>query len=207
MSKEKISPFTSLGASNHYGDREKDDFYSTPKIAVEKLINILEKYNINLADNIIDPGVGSGGILNSLMEKYPNKIYFAFDIKDRGFSKGVNVIDFLTIDRNKIMPDADNKNISIVANFPYKDILNQSIHSLEILKEGEYLIHLAKIQYLEGKARRELFKENPPKYVFIFSDRIKCLNNDIDDGSSSAMCFAWFVFEKGFKGSPTIDWL
>lgn len=203
MIKEKISPFTSLGASNHSNkERQIDDFYSSPSIAIEELNKKLIKYNINLGSTIVEPGVGSGGILKPLKEIHPNKNYIGFDIVDRGYPNTI-VQDFLGVTREQINSD----NISIVANFPYKDVLNQTVHSLNLLNNGEYLIHLAKIQYLEGKARYKLFEEQPPKYVFVFVNRIKCLNNDKDDGTSSAMCFCWFVFEKGFKGNPLIDWI
>ena len=31
-------------------------------------------------------------------------------------------------------------------------------------------------------------------------------NGDFEDGDSSAIAFAWFIWEKGFKGEPTIKW-
>ena len=124
----------------------------------------------------------------------------AFDIVDRGFPN-TNVFDWLKVSR----PDVDN--LAVVANFPYKDIQKHTEHSLSILKDGEYLISLAKIQFLEGKARREMFDKFPPKYVLVFSERIKCLANGVDNGSSSAICFCWYIFEKGYDGMPMIDWI
>ena len=203
MKKEKISPFTNLGASNHSEkERQTDDFYSSPAVAINELNKKLIKYNINLSSTIVEPGVGSGGIVKPLKQIYPYKNYICFDIVDRGYPNTI-VQDFLGVTREQI----NNDNISIIANIPYKDVLSQTIHSLNLLKNGEYLIHLAKIQYLEGKMRFKLFEEQPPKYVFVFVNRIKCLNNDKDDGASSAMCFCWFIFEKGFKGNPLIDWI
>ena len=67
---------------------------------------------------------------------------------------------------------------------------------IALLKDGEYLIELAKIQFLEGKARREMFDKNPPKYVLVFSERIKCLANGENTGGSSAICFCWYIFQK-----------
>ena len=34
-----------------------------------------------------------------------------------------------------------------------------------------------KVQFLEGKERKKLFLENPPKYLFISSSRITCAKN------------------------------
>ena len=188
-----------LGSSNHSeSERVKDDFYATPKIAVDKLFLELEKLKINLPKIIIEPSVGTGSIAIPFCEKGYSII--GFDIIDRGFPN-TNIVDWLTVSR----PNIDN--LAIVANFPYNKIQNHTEHSLSVLKDGEYLIELAKIQFLEGKARREMFNKNPPKYVLVFSERIKCLANGENVGGSSAICFCWYIFQKGFKGMPQVDWL
>lgn len=188
-----------LGSSNHSeSERVKDDFYTTPKIAVDKLFLELEKLKIKLPKIIIEPSVGTGSIAIPFCEKGHSII--GFDIIDRGFPN-TNIFDWLTVSR----PDIDN--LAIVANFPYNKIQEHTEHSLSVLKDGEYLIELAKIQFLEGKARREMFNKNPPKYVLVFSERIKCLANGENTGGSSAICFCWYIFQKGFKGMPQVDWL
>lgn len=188
-----------LGSSNHSeSERIKDDFYSTPKIAVDKLFLELEKLNIKLPKTIIEPSVGTGSIAYPFCEKGYG--IMAFDIIDRGFPN-TNILDWLTVSR----PDINE--LAIVANFPYNKIQEHTEHSLSILKDGEYLIELAKIQFLEGKSRKKMFEKNPPKYVLVFSERIKCLANGKDSGGSSAICFCWYVFQKGFKGMPQVDWL
>lgn len=188
-----------LGSSNHSeSERVKDDFYATPKIAVDKLFLELEKLNINLPKIIIEPSVGTGSIAIPFCKKGYSII--GFDIIDRGFPN-TNIADWLTVSR----PEIDN--LAIVANFPYNKIQEHTEHSLSVLKDGEYLIELAKIQFLEGKARREMFNKNPPKYVLVFSERIKCLANGENTGGSSAICFCWYIFQKGFKGMPQVDWL
>lgn len=188
-----------LGSSNHSeSERVKDDFYATPKIAVDKLFLELEKLKINLPKIIIEPSVGTGSIAIPFCKKGYSII--GFDIIDRGFPN-TNIADWLTVSR----PEIDN--LAIVANFPYNKIQEHTEHSLSVLKDGEYLIELAKIQFLEGKARRKMFNKNPPKYVLVFSERIKCLANGENTGGSSAICFCWYIFQKGFKGMPQVDWL
>lgn len=191
--------FTLLGSSNHYGERQEEDFYSTPEIAVKKLINKLEELQIPIADNIIEPSVGKGNILIPFLEKYGKK-YLAYDIVDRGFPNTI-VQDWMSV---KELPPSS----IIVANFPYKFITDHTIHSLNLLRNGEYLISLAKIQFLETKKRYEnLLKDNPPKYVMVFVERINCPKDGIDTGTSSALCYCWYIWQKGFKGNPEIIWL
>lgn len=64
---------------------------------------------------------------------------------------------------------------------------------------------LLKIQFLEGQKRSKLFSKYPPKYVYVNTKRQTCyLNGDMSRKMSSATCYCWFVWEKGFKGDPII---
>ena len=65
-----------------------------------------------------------------------------------------------------------------------------------------------KIQFLEGKKRKEFFKYFPPKYIYVASSRLRCAKNgEFDKYGSSAVCYAWFVWEKGFQGEPSVRWI
>ena len=80
--------------------------------------------------------------------------------------------------------------------------------ALTIIEDGYNVVMFMRLQFLEGKARRSFFENNPPKYVYIFSDRIKCTNQNAPHSlGSSAICYAWFVWQKGFTGDPIIKWL
>ena len=85
-----------------------------------------------------------------------------------------------------------------------EDFLN---HFLKIADDGDLYVFLGRIQFLEGKARRKIFDQNPPKYVLVHSERINCWKDGKEVKESSAMCYAWFVFEKGFKGDTVVKWL
>jgi len=42
----------------------------------------------------------------------------------------------------------------------------------------------------------------------LFKKRIKCAKNgEFEKIGSSAIAYAWFIWEKGFNGKPTIDWI
>ena len=65
-----------------------------------------------------------------------------------------------------------------------------------------------KLQFLEGKARKSLFKKYPPKVVYVSSARLLCAKNgEFEKYPSSAVAYAWFVWEKGFTGDPIIKWI
>ena len=65
-----------------------------------------------------------------------------------------------------------------------------------------------KILFLEGKTRKEFFLENSPKVIYVASGRLNCAKNgDFDKYTTGAVCYAWFVWEKGFTGEPVIRWI
>ncbi len=65
-----------------------------------------------------------------------------------------------------------------------------------------------KIQFLEGQARKELFKNYPPKYVYVNSTRQTCyINGDMSKKMSSATCYCWYIWEKGWKGETIVRWI
>ena len=44
------------------------------------------------------------------------------------------------------------------------------------------------------------------RYIYIYSKRIQCGKNGEFTGTS-AVCYAWFIWQKGFVGEPTIRWI
>lgn len=67
-----------------------------------------------------------------------------------------------------------------------------------------------KIQFLEGKERKKLFLSNPPKTIYVSSSRLLCAKNarfdEMISGGGSAVAYAWFIWEKGFKGTTQLKW-
>ena len=124
------------------------------------------------------------------------------DILDRGYD-GTEIIDFLDIEHSNSM--------DIVTNPPYKYAKEFVKKALDISKNGVKIAMFLKLTFLESKSRLELFKEYPPKIVYVSSARLSCAKNgDFDTfgkGVGTAVAYAWFVWEKGFKGDPIIKWI
>lgn len=125
------------------------------------------------------------------------------DLIDRGYPNA-KVIDFLTYETNKVF------NLDIVTNPPYKFAKEFVEKSLELVEEGKLVCMFLKIQFLEGKKRKKLFEEHPPKRIWVSSSRITCAKNAdferMKKGGGSAVAYAWYVWEKGFKGKTELDW-
>ena len=79
---------------------------------------------------------------------------------------------------------------------------------MELIDEGAKVAFFLKVLFLEGKKRKKLFERYHPKTVYISSSRIICAKNGrFDEVKSSAMAYAWFVWEKGYKGNTVLKWI
>lgn len=183
-------------------DRQQDDFYETDPFAVEKLIEKLTENHIPIPATIIDSSVGRGSIAK-VFENTGRKV-IGYDIVDRGW-QGTILKDYRFV-TERCVPK--HEMIMIVENPPFKHSQQFIENGLNnILRKGEYLCSLQRIQFLESKSRKSLFNEHPPKFVFIFSERIKCEKDGIKSKNGSMMCYAWFVWEKGYKGDTLLKWI
>ena len=196
------SIYKTLGASNHCTEeREENDFYATPPCATKALIKYCKENNINIFDRtILEPACGNGHIADVLIEEGLDII--AFDIIDRGYEHQKDKIDFFVYD--------DDINYNIITNPPYKFAKEFIEHSLDIVKPDSYVCMLLKITFLEGKGRYEMFKNNPPYKVLIFSNRVNCSKQgdfEKDSEYGGAVGYAWYIWKKGYKGKPEIDWI
>lgn len=186
--------YTCLGASNHaLEDRETEDYYATDPKAAKLLLEVEPELN-----NIWECACGEGHLAKVFSKV--GKLQLASDLIDRGY--GNAFFDFLDrVEEGKY--DGD-----IVTNPPYKFAKEFIEKALGIVKIGRKVAMFLKVTFLEGKARKEFFKKNPPKTIYICSGRIPCAKNgDFDKYPSSAIAYAWYVWEKGFTGKPTVEWI
>lgn len=185
--------FTTLGASNHTADiREVNDFYATDPRAAELLLMSL--YELN---NIWEPACGEGHLAEVFQEA--GKLGKATDLIWRGYGDGV--WDFLETPDNSWRGD-------IVTNPPYK--LGEAFvkKALRVVPENRYVCMFLKLTFLEGKARKAMFKETPPERLLVSSSRITCAKNgEFENYPSSAIAYGWFIWKRGFTGKTTIDWI
>ena len=96
----------------------------------------------------------------------------------------------------------------IITNPPYKYALDFVRKALDSVKPGRKVAMFLKLQFLEGKTRKQFFLDNPPRTVYVSASRLVCaINGEFGKISSSAVAYAWFVWEKGFSGDPVIKWI
>lgn len=195
----KKSTFVTLGANNHCDhERENHDYYATDPKALELFLKKIDKDGIKLHNNIWECACGEG----HLSEVLKNKGYevLSTDLINRGYGNGIT--NFLTFNPNFLYAG------DILTNPPYKYAKEFVEKALEDIEENYYVIMFLKIQFLEGQSRLKLFKKYPPKYIYVNSARQTCyINGDMSKKMSSATCYCWFIWQKGFKGEPIIRWI
>ncbi len=194
------SIYTTLGASNHTTkEREAHDYYATEPKALELL---LEKEGFH--PYVWECACGEGH-LSEVLKSHGYKVKSS-DLVDRGYD-GTEVIDFLKISKEEVKEDVPR---DIITNPPYKYAKEFVEHALEVSMDGTKIAMFLKVQFLEGKARRELFDRHPPKRIYVASSRLLCAKNGefekMRQGGGSAVAYAWFIWEKGFTGEPVVRW-
>lgn len=204
------SVYKTLGASNHCSEeREENDFYATPPCATKALIKYCKENNIDVFNKaILEPACGKGHISDVIIEEYKNNninhLVLSMDKIDRGYEQQLVTQSFFSC---RLVEDAD---YNIVTNPPYILAKEFIEHAIDIVKEGAYVCMLLKIIFLEGKGRYEMFKNNPPYKVLIFSNRVNCSKQgdfEKDSEYGGAVGYAWYIWKKGYKGKPEIDWI
>lgn len=149
----------------------------------------------------MEPACGQGHIAEVL--KSHGHTVCATDLIDRGY--GIGNVDFFSIN--------DPRNMDIITNPPYSLAKEFVEHAMDIVTDGHKVAMFLKLTFLEGQGRKELFKKYPPKIVYVSISRIGCAKNgefkkDKNGNlkADSAVAYCWYVWQKGFSGSPTIKW-
>ena len=198
----KNSIYKTIGASNHTDkEREENDYYATDPIAIDKLIAVDSPHFA-----VWECACGEGH-LSERLKDYGCTV-FSSDIIDRGYREQNAVVDFLAVTETCPFDGY----CDIVTNPPYKYAKEFVKKSLELIKHGRKVYMLLKLTFCEGKARyKEIFSTTPPKKIYVFSERLLCAKNakfeEMQQSGGSAVCYAWFVWEKGYKGKTILEWI
>lgn len=174
------------------GVRSSTDFYRTPPHATHSLFD-KEVFE----GDIWDPCCGDGWMTNVIIERHKDGVVFASDIEDRNYPVGnAWQFDFLT--------NHENETDNVIANPPYCDAQAFAEKALEVAEKKVAL--LLRITFLEGQKRKPFLESSPLKSVHVFSKRVG-FGRELVEAKSGLLCFAWFVWEKGYEGKPGIDWI
>jgi hypothetical protein len=170
-----------------------DDLYETSPVAVEALIK-----NVDLPQRIWEPACGkSCNIVNTLRDVGHTVIptdLIDYKWKPEMFATGN--IDFLKTKENI-------KTQAIVTNPPFKFAHEFVRHAREI---SSLTIMLLRLAFIESVRRNDILDSGDLREVLVFRNRLPMMHLDGYEGktSSSAMAFAWFVWDRSYSGYPSL---
>lgn len=174
--------------------RERNDYYATHPDAITLALPFLQE--MGLQSKVWECACGEGHI-SKVLEANGYEVRSS-DLIDRGFGE---VQDFLQCEETF---DGD-----ILTNPPFKHAQEFIEHGMNLLKDGSKMFLFLKIQFLESRARKELFKKYPPKAVLVYSERQKCAKEGKFElyANSNTLFYMWLVFEKGYQGETVLKWI
>lgn len=185
---------SNLAGGNPKRGRVDNDYYATPLDSTKALLAKEE-----ILYPVWEPACGEGHIAKLLHNNSdPTKSVYASDLVDRGYGE---VKDFL---------ESNDFACTIITNPPFNLFQEFAEHALK--QATHKVILFGKLQALEGKKRGTFMQKSPLKTVYVFKSRQNPLRNGspVDENGkpwASTMAFAWYVWEKGYKGEPIIKWL
>jgi len=186
VAKDKLKRARSLVGTSE--GRPDGDYYPTPSDAVQALLD-REKFTGSIWEN----SCGDGSICHVLTADVYTDV-LATDLVYRGYGEGDH--DFLTSELT-----ADN----VVMNPPFS-LAQEFIEKSLAVTTGKVAM-LGKLQFLESGRRKIMFESTPLKTVYVFSKRVTMTRDGKKMKNSGMIAFAWFVWEHGYEGKPTIEWI
>ncbi len=181
------------GINPDAANRPESDFYKTPPVATERFLD-----HEQVQGPCWEPACGDGAI-SKVLESRGVEVR-STDLYDHGY--GTSGVDFLTCER----PDFDFR--TIITNPPFKHARAFAERALSF--EADKTCLLMRLLWLEGSKRRSFFADTRLTRVWVHSSRVNVARRGQDwgDGGLGGMvAFAWYVWEKGHVGPPTLGWL
>lgn len=182
--------FKSIGAKSK-DERQPEDFYATEPMAAKLLLEVEDfKYDI------WEPCCGMGH-LSEVIERH-NYNVISSDIVYRGY-KDTHIVNVLDVQENKY---------DVITNPPYRNAQEIIEHLIKISDDKVKIAMFLKVLFLESGKRREFFEKYPPKTIYVCSKRIACAKDgDFTKYGHSAIAYAWYVWEVGYKGDTIVKWI
>jgi hypothetical protein len=166
------------------------DLYETPPCAVEALLRVER-----LPHWVWEPAAGRGAIARVLRDR--GHAVIASDISDYGFPLHFRA-DFLSA--TKVPAGVE----CVLTNPPFQVITEFVAHPLDLCPRK--VIVLARLAFLESERRTAILERRGLARVHVFRNRLPMMHRDSWTGprASSAIAFAWFVFDRDHCGPTTL---
>ena len=171
------------------------DFYATAPIAVEKLVEADPEHLNSSLVKIWEPAAGNGGVAIPLRER--GFAVICSDIVERDFPLHF-IGDFFALTR------APAGTTTIITNPAYRQAQQFAEHAINLVPDVFLLLRLA---FYESVRRTDLLEHRGLRALHVFRRRLPRMHRDDWNGprASSSICFAWFHWQRGYRGRPFLN--
>jgi hypothetical protein len=185
-----VNHFTQSG--RHPLSERGADLYSTPACAVEALRRVER-----IPHWVWEPAAGRGAIAHVLRDR-GHAVVCSDVVAYDGFKLHF-AADFLKTTKAPVHCE------TIVSNPPYQIANEFARHAVDLVPKVYLLLRLV---FLESVRRTDILEHRNLACVHIFRNRLPFLHRDDWDGPrspSSAIAFAWYVWDRDHRGPATIN--
>ena len=193
-----------MSATNRGSDYRDLADYSTPDDLAEVLVSLLD---IGPGEQVMEPHVGGGAFVRAILRKRTNK---EFRLKVLGMdlnplAEGLALCDehvvgdFLTWN-----PAPAQRPDRILGNPPFgpgKGVAEAHVrHALDIVPGSGGVGFLLRLSFLASAERAPFWRSFPAFRIWVLSER-----PSFTGGGTDATDYAFFLWCKGYRGSPKLD--
>lgn len=184
-----IAKLTGASAHTEY-ERPENDYYATDPNALDLFIQAFCRDGNRLNSSVWECACG----LHRNLANY---------LIDHGYEVKATDLVF----NQDFLQDSSKWKGDILTNPPFKIARQFVDHALDRIEIGNHVIMLLRIQFLEGKSRNRWLQSTGLKFVYVHSSRISIWLNNDRSIKGSVLCFAWFIWQKGFQGDVILKWI
>lgn len=170
-----------MSSTNRGTIRQVNDYYDTPDYTIQSLLDVHE-----IMYPVLEPCSGNLAIVNMLRG---GRVYTNDINPNVPAEKHENYMDITYV------PEV----YTIITNPPFNIALDIIEKALDDIIIGGEVIMLLRLNFLGAQKRKEFWDNAPLKHIYVLSKR-PCFIN----GKSDSIEYAWFVFERGYKGKANI---
>lgn len=204
----KLTTAQICGSNSEYDESFYDYSATNPK-DTEAMLKMLYRHKISFPGNkFLEPCAGGGHIVEACKSSsyMPlNQDWTTIDIVDRGYP--------LTMQCDFVQAPISDTFDGIITNPPFNRAESFIERCMSLLNDKGICMMFLKLHFLESSGRRELFDKYPPKYIYVYRNRANPWRDGIHMNPrtgkdwATAICFAWFIWQKGSTSEPIIRWV
>jgi hypothetical protein len=175
------------------------DLYTTQPESTDRFLRALQRDKVILPEPIFECAAGQGDMVHVLKRYYKDVIYSDL------VPYSDDTITIHSLDVYKLNPtESEIEFGTFFTNPPFNE---QNKFALKLLSFNKTVALFVRITFLSSIKRLVIFKNFPPKYVYVFSRRANCLRGGAVLRNGGMVDYCFIIWEPSYKGEPILRWV